>query len=76
MQTIGVIGAGYWGKNLIRTLSGMDSVRLKYVADRSSAVLAALATGARVRHFELARPSLHDIFVRIARPEAEEVGHA
>jgi len=43
MQTIGVIGAGYWGKNLIRTLSGMDSVRLKYVADRSSAVLAALA---------------------------------
>jgi len=42
----------------------------------SQAVLAALATGARVRHFELARPSLHDIFVRIARPEAEEVGHA
>jgi ABC-2 type transport system ATP-binding protein len=28
-----------------------------------------------VRHFELARPSLHDIFVRIARPEAEETSH-
>jgi hypothetical protein len=29
-----------------------------------------------VRHFELARPSLHEIFVRIARPEAEGDGHA
>ncbi len=32
-----------------------------------------------VEHFELARPSLHDIFVRIARPEAaarEETAHA
>jgi ABC-2 type transport system ATP-binding protein len=28
-----------------------------------------------VRHFELARPTLHDIFVRIARP-AEDNGHA
>lgn len=26
--------------------------------------------------FEIARPSLHDIFVRIAGPEAEEVNHA
>ena len=25
-----------------------------------------------VRHFELTRPSLHDIFVRIAAPEAPE----
>jgi ABC-2 type transport system ATP-binding protein len=36
----------------------------------------------RVRHFELARPTLHDIFVRIARPEVNgttatpEVAHA
>lgn len=43
MQTIGVIGAGNWGRNLVRTLSGMDTVRLKYVADRSPAVLAELA---------------------------------
>jgi ABC-2 type transport system ATP-binding protein len=32
-------------------------------------VLATLMTRGKVRHFELARPSLHDIFVRIAGPE-------
>lgn len=39
-------------------------------------VLADLMARGRVDHFELARPSLHDIFVRIAGPEAEEAGHA
>ncbi len=39
-------------------------------------VLAALMHRGRVRHFELAKPSLHDIFVRIAGPEAEELSHA
>jgi ABC-2 type transport system ATP-binding protein len=34
-------------------------------------VLAALMVRTAVRHFELARPSLHDIFVRIARPDTE-----
>jgi ABC-2 type transport system ATP-binding protein len=34
-------------------------------------VLAALMDQAPVLHFEVTRPSLHDIFVRIARPEAE-----
>jgi ABC-2 type transport system ATP-binding protein len=36
------------------------------------AILHALAGRARIRHFELARPSLQDIFVRIAGPEAQE----
>jgi hypothetical protein len=27
----------------------------------------------RVCHFELTRPTLHDIFVRIARPDAAEL---
>jgi len=31
----------------------------------------ALMSRTAVRHFELSRPSLHDIFVRIARPEPE-----
>lgn len=34
-------------------------------------LLTEIAQRARVRLFELARPSLHDIFVRIAGPEAE-----
>jgi predicted dehydrogenase len=42
MQTIGVIGAGNWGKNIVRVLNGMDTVRLKYVADRSPAIFAAV----------------------------------
>lgn len=35
-------------------------------------VLARLMTLGKVRHFELARPSLQDIFVRIAGPESRE----
>jgi len=40
------------------------------------AILAALMQRTRLRSFEVARPSLHDIFVRIAGPEAKEDGHA
>jgi ABC-2 type transport system ATP-binding protein len=39
-------------------------------------VLAELMALGPVRHFELARPSLQDIFVRIARPRQEEPTHA
>jgi ABC-2 type transport system ATP-binding protein len=38
-------------------------------------ILAALMTRGRVRHFELAHPSLHDIFLRIAGVEVEEPRH-
>ena len=37
----------------------------------AQAVLAELMRRGTVRHFELARPSLHEIFVRIARPGEE-----
>jgi ABC-2 type transport system ATP-binding protein len=39
-------------------------------------ILKRLAAEARVEHFEIAKPTLHDIFVRIARPEQEEANHA
>jgi ABC-2 type transport system ATP-binding protein len=37
-------------------------------------VLRALVERTRVTSFSVAKPSLHDIFVRIAGPAAEEVG--
>jgi ABC-2 type transport system ATP-binding protein len=40
------------------------------------AILGALAGRVRVEHFEVSRPHLHDIFVRIAGPGAEEVADA
>jgi ABC-2 type transport system ATP-binding protein len=39
-------------------------------------LLSALMERGRVRQFELGRPSLHDIFVRIARPEGLEAADA
>jgi ABC-2 type transport system ATP-binding protein len=39
-------------------------------------ILAGLMSRGTVRHFEVARPSLHEIFVRIARPESEGAAHA
>jgi len=46
---------------------------LKVSADADSqAILANLMGQGRVDHFELTKPSLHDIFVRIAGPQAED----
>ena len=52
-----------------------QELRIKNGVDTQT-VLADLMARGRVDHFELARPSLHDIFVRIAGPEAEEASHA
>lgn len=49
----------------------LQELRLDRGADPQQ-VLAALMRRGAVRHFELTRPSLHDIFVRIAGPEAVE----
>ena len=49
-----------------------QELRLDRDAD-PQAVLAALMDRGEVRLFELSRPSLHDIFVRIAGPSAAEV---
>ncbi|MEI6243596.1 MAG: ATP-binding cassette domain-containing protein [Acidobacteriota bacterium] len=39
------------------------------------AFLLKLAAKSAVQHFELTKPSLHDIFVRIAQPTAEDMKH-
>jgi ABC-2 type transport system ATP-binding protein len=60
---------GYQGIEKVRDLGQVQEVRvdgdpqefLRYLCERD-----------RVRHFEVTRPSLHDIFIRIAGPEAEE----
>ncbi|MCD6308716.1 MAG: Gfo/Idh/MocA family oxidoreductase [Candidatus Latescibacteria bacterium] len=43
MVTVGVIGAGYWGKNLVRTFHTLPSARLKYIADRASGTLSSFS---------------------------------
>jgi ABC-type uncharacterized transport system ATPase subunit len=53
----------------------MQELRLDRQADPQD-VLAALMRRGKVMHFEVAHPSLQDIFVRIARPEAAEEHHA
>jgi ABC-2 type transport system ATP-binding protein len=53
----------------------LKELRLESGAD-AQALLPALMTRGQVRHFELTRPSLQDIFVRIAAPDAEDNHHA
>ncbi len=49
-----------------------QDLRLSRGAD-AQAVLAGLMQRGKVRHFEQARPSLHDIFVRIASPDSPPI---
>jgi ABC-2 type transport system ATP-binding protein len=63
------------GVERVNDFGRFQELRMSEQAD-SQAILRSLMERARVRHFELARPSLHDIFVRIAGPEAEEAGDA
>jgi len=53
----------------VRDLGRIQEVRVR---GDSQEFLRALSARTAVRHFEEARPSLHDIFIRIAGPEAAE----
>lgn len=53
----------------------IQEVRLKPHTD-TQYVLAAVMKKTRVLKFEITRPSLHDIFIRIAAPDRKEVNHA
>ncbi len=58
------------GVRKINDFGAYQELRLENEAD-SNRVLEQLASMGRVEHFELARPSLRDIFIRIAGPDAE-----
>lgn len=53
----------------VTDLGNWQELRLAPKADTQE-ILADLMRRGRVRHFEIRRPTLHDIFVRIARPDA------
>ena len=53
----------------------LQELKIQPDAD-SQAILQHLASRGRVHHFEIMQPTLHDIFVRIARPEPEDLTHA
>jgi ABC-2 type transport system ATP-binding protein len=59
----------------VTELGRLHELRLAAGAEPQQ-VLAALMAHSAVRHFEVARPSLHDIFVRIAAPETEAAADA
>ncbi|HUU96993.1 MAG TPA: ATP-binding cassette domain-containing protein [Phycisphaerae bacterium] len=63
------------GVERVNDYGRLQELRISAGGD-SQQILAAIMSRTRVRYFELARPSLHDIFVRIAGPEAEETNHA
>jgi ABC-2 type transport system ATP-binding protein len=72
------------GSEVMENLPGVDRIRdfgklqELHITDDADPqqIVATLMSRTRVRSFEIARPSLHDIFVRIANPEAEVVDHA
>jgi ABC-2 type transport system ATP-binding protein len=63
------------GVEKVNDYGQLQELRMTDGADPQK-ILQQLAGRTRVELFEIARPSLHDIFVRIARPDAEEVGRA
>jgi len=59
------------GVAAVRDLGRVQELQLEHGTDPQS-ILTALVRRGRVRHFEVSRPSLNDIFVRIAGPTKEE----
>lgn len=63
------------GVRLVTDFGRWQELRLERDADPQR-LLALLMERGKVRHFELARPTLQEIFVRIAGPECRENGDA
>jgi len=63
------------GVQKINDFGQLQELRLVPGADPQR-LLAAMLERTRIQSFDVVRPSLHDIFVRIAGPESREVNHA
>ena len=70
----GVIFSQLPGVERVNDFGRFQELRMKRGTD-PQAILQKLASQTRVEHFEVARPSLHDIFVRIAGPAAQVEAH-
>ena len=64
--------AGIKGVARVNDFGPYKELRMAQGADTQQILRELMAAG-EVEHFELARPSLHDIFVRIAGPESQEM---
>ena len=65
--------AGFDDIEAMNDHGNFQDVRLR---GEPQAFLQRLVAGRVVHHFEITTPSLHDIFVRIARPAADEMGES
>ena len=63
---------GVDGIDRINDMGSMQEVRF---SGDSQELLRRLMARTTVNHFELTEPSLHNIFIRIASPEPEDVAH-
>jgi ABC-2 type transport system ATP-binding protein len=59
------------GVEKVTDFGQLQELRMAPDADTQE-ILRELASRGRVRHFELTTPSLHDIFIRIAGPDARQ----
>jgi predicted dehydrogenase len=70
LLTLGIIGCGYWGPNLIRNFNSLDGSRVKIVCDTSER---------RLNHFKILYPSLQtatDAGVIFSDPDIDAVAVA
>lgn len=63
------------GVTKIRDLGNIQELQITDDADPQK-IMSTLISRTQVNSFEITRPSLHDIFVRIANPAREEIHSA